>query len=458
MIVREAIQEVRGFRYMVEHLDLRSGLGRRVFYDQPWMTDSREIEEELGRVEKVAGILRAAGREADNVSVRLEQVKDIRGTVARVKEGVVLDDLELFELKNLALNGGLLREAVEAWGVVSIPDLEGVVRLLDPEGLRIPHFYICDAFSEELAALRAEMKRCKQWGEEDAAERLYAQSVEWEDRVRGQLSKDLRGFAGILGQALQEIARLDILLAKARQALALGLAKPVCGGEATVFEGLFHPQLRELLQRQGKRFQPVDLCLCAGATLVTGANMAGKTVLLKSVAVAQCLLQFGCYVPAARAEMAVVDDLMASIGDEQDELHGLSSFAAEMLRIHRMVSRVKAGERLLVLIDELARTTNPLEGRAIVDAVVEFLTEHKTMALVTTHYSGITAACRKLRVRGFVEGQGKVTWKNINEFMDYSLEEDEGGTVPHEALQIAALLGVDRDLLARAERFAGQTE
>ena len=53
MIVREAIQEVRGFRYMVEHLDLRSGLGRRVFYDQPWMTDSREIEEELGRVEKV---------------------------------------------------------------------------------------------------------------------------------------------------------------------------------------------------------------------------------------------------------------------------------------------------------------------------------------------------------------------------------------------------------------------
>ena len=123
MIVREAIQEVRGFRYMVEHLDLRSGLGRRVFYDQPWMTDSREIEEELGRVEKVAGILRAAGREADNVSVRLEQVKDIRGTVVRVKEGVVLDDLELFELKNLALNSGLLREAVEAWGVVSILSL-----------------------------------------------------------------------------------------------------------------------------------------------------------------------------------------------------------------------------------------------------------------------------------------------------------------------------------------------
>ena len=458
MIVRKAIQEIRGFRYMAEHLDIRSGLGQKVFYDLPWYGSREEIEGELERVSKTIWAIQEDGRRAEQVAARLGLVKDIRKSVERVKEGVVLDDLELFELKRLALNNGQLQELVKDWGVVCLPDLEGVLEVLDPEGTRIPHFYICDAFSEELAALRAEMKRCKQRGEEDAAERLYAQSVEWEDRVRGQLSKDLREFAGVLGQALQEIARLDILLAKARQALALGLAKPVCGGEATVFEGLFHPQLRELLQQQGKRFQPVDLCLCAGATLVTGANMAGKTVLLKSVAVAQCLLQFGCYVPAARAEMAVVDDLMASIGDEQDELHGLSSFAAEMLRIHRMVSRVKAGERLLVLIDELARTTNPLEGRAIVDAVVEFLTEHKTMALVTTHYSGITAVCRKLRVRGFVEGQGKVTWKNINEFMDYSLEEDEGGTVPHEALQIAALLGVDRDLLARAERFAGQTE
>ena len=151
--------------------------------------------------------------------------------------------------------------------------------------------------------------------------------------------------------------------------------------------------------------------------------------------------------------MVLVDEIQTSIGDEQDELSGLSSFAAEMLRINEIVERVKAGKRVLVLIDELARTTNPLEGRAIVNGVVSFLTEYGAMSLVTTHYSRIVAPCRKLRVRGFVEEkiQGQVTWKNINDFIDYSLEEDQGGEVPHEALRIAALLGVDKMLLERAE-------
>ena len=151
MIVRKAIQEIRGFRYMAEHLDIRSGLGQKVFYDLPWYGSREEIEGELERVSKTIRAIQEDGRRAEQVAARLGLVKDIRKSVERVKEGVVLDDLELFELKRLALNNGQLQELVKDWGVVCLPDLEGVLEVLDPEGTRIPHFYICDAFSKELA-------------------------------------------------------------------------------------------------------------------------------------------------------------------------------------------------------------------------------------------------------------------------------------------------------------------
>lgn len=456
MIVREAIQQVKGFRYMTEQLNICSSLGRRSLYEMCWLNTEEEIGAELERVTEVVGIM--ATREGkslvEKLSCLLMQVRDIRGTVKHAGEHTVLDDLELFELKSFVLLAEEMRMLTVEWKCVKIPDVGRVVELLDPEGAKIPHFYIYDCYSAELAALRAELKLKKQQGgDEQETEQLYLRCVELEDVVREHLSEQLREEADALREALVQVGRLDILVAKAEQAVVLHLSCPRFGGDKTMLKGLFNPQLDATLQEKGKRFQPVDIMLLPCATLITGANMAGKTVLLKSVALAQCLLQFGFYVPAAEAEMVLVDEIQTSIGDEQDELSGLSSFAAEMLRINEIVERVKAGKRVLVLIDELARTTNPLEGRAIVNGVVSFLTEYGAMSLVTTHYSGIVAPCRKLRVRGFVEEkiQGQVTWKNINDFIDYSLEEDQGGEVPHEALRIAALLGVDKMLLERAE-------
>lgn len=70
--------------------------------------------------------------------------------------------------------------------------------------------------------------------------------------------------------------------------------------------------------------------------------------------------------------MPLVEQVLTSIGDDQDELNGLSSYAAEMLRVDEMIRQVRQRSKILVLIDELARTTNPVEGRAIVNGVVDF--------------------------------------------------------------------------------------
>lgn len=461
MEIREAIQKVSGFRYMLEQLPVCSVLGKRALYELEWLIPVEAVEREMERVQ-CAYDLWKEGKEQltfDALERKLMQLRDIRGTVMRLREGYVLDDLELFEVKNFALLAEEIRKIIIGWNWISLPDLADVVNWLDPEGSGVPHFYVYDAYSGELAELRKEIReRKRQQANEEETDRLYFRSVALEDKIREDLSEKLRRYGQSFQMALEQMALLDLTVAKARQAACLGLCRPSLHGKGTnrcCYADLFHPQLRAVLEEEGKEFQSVSISVREGVTVITGANMAGKTVVLKMVALAQCLVQFGFWVPAVQAEISLVEEIFFSIGDEQDDLQGLSSFAAEMYRIQQMIEELKAGKKLLVLIDELARTTNPEEGRAILNGMLELLGEEKVIALVTTHYSGIVVPCRRLRVKGLREEaiQDKLAIENIGEYMDYTLVEDEGQETPHEAFRIARMLGVDTRLLEKAERF-----
>ena len=245
MILREAIRQVRGFRYMIEQLDICSAVGRRVLYDLPWLDSKSRLEAEFERIQKIMVLFEQPENESrlERLTGKLMQVRDIRGTIGRMAMEQVLDDLELFELKTFALCSEEIRGLVEEWRIVLLPELEPVVRLLDPEGNRIPHFYIYDTYSAELARLRAEIKqKSLQGAEERELEALYVQSVVLEDKVREELSVQLRPYHDDLKQALEAVGLLDVVLAKARQAIRGQLTLPQIPEEGEmVFEGLFHP-------------------------------------------------------------------------------------------------------------------------------------------------------------------------------------------------------------------------
>lgn len=432
---------------MIEGLNLRSGLSRAVLYETPMMVDPREIREELEGVDFYGRLLRDTPELAESIAVKLERLKDIRPTIVALQCGQVLDDIQLFEIKGLALLSEEIEESLQRMGdgkdnsQLCSGSLRAVVARLDPDRNRIPHFYIYDSYSPELAALRRKLKATP----DDEA--VFAQIEGLEETIRVELCRELRLYSGSLSAASAALAHLDILLAKARQAIEMGLCKPSIGGSAFEYTGLFNPEIRAVLRVGGKEFQPVDMAIGQGPVLVTGANMTGKSVILKTVALTQVLAQFGFYVPAREAGVAVVEEILVSMGDDQDALGGLSSFAAEMKRIDLIVKQVRAGKRVLALVDEPARTTNPEEGRAIVSALVEWLRENHVPALVTTHYSGIDGA-KKLRVKGFVDGGRSVD--DLEDTIDYSLTEDNG-EVPHEAIRIARMIGVDEALLRKAE-------
>ena len=449
---KQVIGKVSGLQYVYEHTLVCSPLGKTLLLQTEFQNDARLLQDEFDRVESHLHFLAQNGTTERQLVAHLHELNDISQTILNLKNLQVLDDIELFEVKQFAMaSQKILALLGPLYAADALPaDLSSVIRILDPEESKIAHFYIYSAYDSELAELRKKIEATENL---EDREQLTWQCAQIEDRIRQKLTEMLHPYWEILQKNQRVLAALDLRNAKAQMARDWNLCKPAVAQTETRYTALFHPQLRNQLQERGGEFQAVDITLQKAPCLITGANMSGKTVLLKSLTLAQYLFQFGFFVPATAAQIAPVDEVFCIIDDQQNEQRGLSSFAVEILNINKILDSVKSGKHPLVLVDELARTTNPDEGRRLVNAFVTMMERYHVMALITTHYSGIAANCRRLRVKGLKmdELTDSITPQNLYRHMDYALIETTSDKVPTEALTIARIFHADDEFLALAE-------
>ncbi len=432
---------------MLDGLDLQSGFARRWLLDYEMMTSEEEINASYGVLRHFVDFVRSIEPSFLNTLLfRLQGVKDIRTTIKNLRQSSTLDDIELFEVKHLAI---LSTEVVKLLkehkldAAVDIPPLDEVITILDPDGMKIATFYIYDSYCEQLKDLRVQMRK-----NPERQEDLLVEAAKIEEGVRQDLTRQLHSHVDDIEHALVALAKVDIGVAKARQVVEQGLCFPAISGDGSShYSAMFHPQVKDALGRAGKQFQPVNIGFAYRPTLITGANMGGKTVVLKTLTLCQYLFQFGFGIPASEACIAIKDDIMFCIGDEQSIERGLSSFAAEMKNIDAVIKASREERRLLALIDEPARTTNPTEGTALVQALLKVLATKQMSLVMTTHYDIEPGSAYCLRVKGFDNGK-----------MNYSLVEVEDGEVPHEALNIAQSLGIDSEWIDLARQELEKSE
>lgn len=467
MEFKEALNQIGGLREMAGKLNLLTAVGRRVLNASEWLVDPVEINALLDEIEEAVRTIENAeyAGQIEIINLRLMNVRDIPNTISRLNVGETLDEVELFELKGLAVISKKLRECFESLPLIkfktfNLPDLSAALDLLDPEHTGSAHFYIYDSYSELLASRRKELAKIQSEPDYDEkeADRLMGECLRLEAEVRESLSKRLKPFASSFLLTLERLGKADLVLAKARMAHDLGLTRPGLTNETQEYRRLWNPVVKEILEEKGGQYQAVDISFRRGITLITGANMGGKSVTLRSVALAQALAQFGFYVPAEKARIVPVDGILQSLGDGESEQKGLSSFGAEIVRINSILE-ITEEKVCLVLIDEPARTTNPEEGNAIASALAEIMNQRKSFSLMTTHYGLNVDGCRRLRVRGLKEDIDRstdFTPATIARLMDYSLiEVSEGASIPREALRIAGLLGGETELMAKAAAILG---
>lgn len=444
MTFKSALEIDCGLRFMYDTLDIISPCGRKMLLESEMMTTKREIDFHYRRLNEIYD------KDCTGIAHKLMCLKDIHTTLARLENGTVLDDIELFEVKYLAIISSEVRTLLQEQKIVAVglPILDKVVEILDPDRTNIPTFYVYDSYSDELRQVRKQIKAIQGNGEELPDEKrtelavLLQKNADLEYVIREKLSGELNDFAGDLGVALRNLSFLDILIAKAAQMRKFGLCFPVVVEEGeTFYNGMFNPQVKDTLLGQGKDYMPVDICFEREPVTVIGANMGGKTVVLKCLALNQLLAQFGFGVAAHDCCVSLVDEVLMCIGDEQSIVKGISSFAAEILAIDAVIKKVRDGRCILALVDEPARTTNPVEGTALVEGLLEVISDVKGGFVLTTHYNIANSAVKRYRVKGLREGK-----------MDYTLEVTHCGDVPHEAVAIAESLGIDSEWIERTKR------
>lgn len=449
MQLRKLLDSPCGLRFMIDNLCTHSSYSRRLLLESSMMYDKNSIEKSYSVLREFYHVVENDENKniIQTLQFKLCNLKDINNTISRLASSAVIDDIELFEVKNLALLSADVKNILEKISldkIIEIPCLEDVVKILDPDGLRIATFYIYDSYSEELASLRKKLKEKESYQED-----VYNKVMELEDEIRTKLSEELKPFESGLCKALRALAEVDLNLAKAIQMKEMGLCFPTLSSdEISSYRGMFHPEVKSILKNENKEYQNVDINFGLKPLIIMGANMGGKTIVLKTLALCQYLMQFGFGIPAQSAEMMIYDEIFCCTTDDQSINKGLSSFGAEMKNIDAVIKasrRTKSDEnieRIMALIDEPARTTNPTEGTALVSSLVKLLQDKKMSLVIVTHYNINTYNNKCLRVKGLENGR-----------MNYSLVETYEGEVPHEALNIAESLCVDSQWIQMAKEI-----
>lgn len=218
-------------------------------------------------------------------------------------------------------------------------------------------------------------------------------ALEQEERIRilRELTNRIQSLIAAIEASYEAAIELDILRARARLALDLDCSIPAFNDGARLhLVAARHPLLAATELVGGAHVVPLDLDLPDGKrTLVlSGPNMGGKTVALKTVGLIVAMGQAGFLVPTGEGtEIPVVDSIFGDLGDEQSIAQETSTFSGHLRNV--AFAWGGATSRSLVLLDELGGGTDPDEGIAIGRALLELLTERGCFLLVTTHLSGL---------------------------------------------------------------------
>jgi DNA mismatch repair protein MutS len=291
----------------------------------------------------------------------------------------------------------------------------------------------------------------------NAADRALAQELEIFDRLAARVTAD----SAAIKQAAAALSVVDVATALATLAVERDYVRPEVDNSVTfVIAGGRHPVVEQALGVDGGPFVANDCDLSPPGDmkngriwLVTGPNMAGKSTFLRQNALIAVLAQMGSFVPAKRAHIGVVDRLFSRVGAADDLARGHSTFMVEMVETAAILNQ--AGERALVILDEIGRGTATFDGLSIAWATIEHLHEsNRCRTLFATHFHEMTALAAKLKrihnaTMRVKEWHGDVVF--LHEVIAGAADRSYG-------IQVAKLAGLPASVIERAKLVLAQIE
>lgn len=279
-----------------------------------------------------------------------------------------------------------------------------------------------------------------------AQERSLVLESELLVEIRGKILNE----ADAILKTADAVAVLDALASLADRALALRYVRPVIKeGETIRIKDGRHAVIEQI--PDADRFVPNDTYLDCGANrliIITGPNMAGKSTYIRQVALIVIMAQMGSFVPAAEAEIGVVDRIFTRVGASDDLVRGRSTFMVEMQETANILNN--ATKKSLIILDEIGRGTSTFDGISIAWAVAEYLHDKvAAKALFATHYHELTDIAMTMEgVKNY-----NVLVREEKDHVVFLRKIVAGAADKSYGIQVARLAGLPAEVVERAKEI-----
>ena len=303
------------------------------------------------------------------------------------------------------------------------------------------------------------------------AERYINEELkEYEEKILGAEEKisaiEARLFNELIGYATSQIgkvqinagliARLDCLMSFAKDALQNKYCRPEVndGNVIDIKEGR-HPVIEKQL-KFGEPYISNDVFLddkTQQIMMITGPNMSGKSALLRQTALICIMAQIGCYVPAQKASLGIVDKIFTRVGASDNISMGESTFMVEMTEAASIMNNLS--DHSLILLDELGRGTSTYDGISIAWAIAEYIHEHsKAKTLFATHYHELNEMEKDFsRIRNY-----NVSVQESGNKVIFLRKLQPGGSEHSFGIHVAKMAGMPKSIVYRANKILEQLE
>ena len=279
-----------------------------------------------------------------------------------------------------------------------------------------------------------------------------------ETQLYMELIQDMQEFIPQIQINANLIAHLDCLLSFMKVSQMQRYVRPVVDDSEVIdIKQGRHPVIETQLPI-GEQYVPNDVLLDTEhqqIMMITGPNMAGKSALLRQTALIVLLAQIGCFVPAERARIGMVDKIFTRVGASDNISLGESTFMVEMTEASNILNNVTP--RSLVLFDELGRGTSTYDGISIAWAIVEYLHEHsraQARTLFATHYHELNEMEKNFpRIKNF-----NVSVKQVDGKIIFVRKLEKGGSEHSFGIHVAEIAGMPRSIVKRANIILKELE
>ena len=276
-----------------------------------------------------------------------------------------------------------------------------------------------------------------------------------EIRLYGEFISELTKYCEDIIFAAKIIAQIDVLASNAEISCIYKYKKPLIGNDITttkIKEG------RHIIVERScdEGFVPNDTYLNdsdSRVLIITGPNMAGKSVYMRQVALIVILAHIGFFVPAESAEISITDHVFTRVGANDDLHSGRSTFMVEMSEVSNIIKN--ATDRSLILLDELGRGTSTYDGLSIAQAVVEYISSNfKAKTLFSTHYHELI----DLEEAIFGLKNYKMTVREVGGNIVFLRKLLRGGASKSFGIEVAGISGLPQVVIARSKEILKQLE